>query len=495
MVQRDAGRVLRPVEGPMAAPLAVPALIIAVVVCGGFAVLGALYARRQRTDAEGFTAARGSTGAWWSGLSLVALMAGTWVLFSPGEMASYTGLATLLGYALGMAAPLVILAWLGPALVRRHPDAAGPGLMARARWGAPAQLLISVLTIAYMGSYVVAELTAISGAFSVVAGVPPWATAVLVAVATLTYAAWGGLRVTIFTDGVQAWFILPLLIASFCGTVGAFGGWEAAQRPLSEHAELMALASRPGIEAGLSLILAIVAANLFDQSVWQRVVACRDDATRRRAFLLAALGIIPVILLAGWFGLWYAARGGDPAQAPTALFLVVAQATPAWVGLVVLALALILVMSTLGSLANGLAGLVAADVASFRPATTPAQRLAIGRAVTIAAALVAVPIAAAQPSVTYVFLVADLLCATAVVPVFAGLLGARLPLAGLFAAVAAGMAVALPAFPGSDLVTPMVDMRSRLHLPADANAMLVSFALAVGVSSLVALGCTLARRR
>jgi Na+/proline symporter len=301
--------------------------------------------------------------------------------------------------------------------------------------------------------------------------------------------------VTIFTDAVQGWFILPLLLAAFVGTIIAFGGWEAAQRPLGERPDLMALASRPGLEAGSMLILAIVAANLFDQSVWQRVFACRDQTTRRRAFIVAGLGMIPVIMLAGWFGLWYAARNPELPAASSALFQVVVASTPAWVALAVLALALILVMSTLGSLANGLAGLIAADVASFRPATTPARRLAIGRGVTIAAALLAVPIAAAQPSVTYVFLVADLLCACAVAPVFAGLLGARLPQWGLFAAVCTAMAVAIPAFPRTDFVTPMVDLRPALHLPADCNAMLVSFALAIGVSGLVAAICTLARRR
>lgn len=479
----------------MAEHLTAPALTIAAAVCGGFAVLGALYARRRAADAESFNAARGSTGTLWSGFSLVALMAGTWVLFSPGEMASYTGLSTLLGYALGMAAPLLILAGIGPALLRRYPDAAGPGQMARARWGAAAQLLITLLAIAYMGSYLVAELTAISGAFAIVGGVPAWATALIVAATTLSYAAWGGVRVTIFTDGVQAWFILPLLVAAFLGTVAAYGGWDAAQAPLAERIDLTALDSGPGIQAGLMLILGIVAANLFDQSIWQRVHACRDDGVRRNAFILAALGIVPVILLAGWFGLWYAARNPELPNASTALFQIIAQNTPAWIALAVLALALVLVMSTLGSLANGLAGLIAADVAAFRPAITPARRLAIGRGVTIVAALIAVPIAARQHSVTYVFLVADLLCATAVVPVFAGLLGARLPAWGLFAAVAAGMAVAIPAFPKTDFITPMLDLRPLLGLPADANAMLVSFALAVVVSGAVAAICTLARKR
>ena len=163
--------------------------------------------------------------------------------------------------------------------------------------------------------------------------------------------------------------------------------------------------------------------------------------------------------------------------------------------LAILALALVLVMSTLGSLANGLAGLIAADVASFRPQTMPARRLAVGRGVTVAAALLAVPIAAAQPSVTYVFLVADLLCACAVVPLFAGLLGARLPLAGLFAATGAGMAVAVPCFPGPDFITPMLDLRPWLGLPPTTHAMLLSFALALAVPAAVTAAWALVSRR
>jgi Na+/proline symporter len=367
--------------------------------------------------------------------------------------------------------------------------------MARACWGPPAHLLVSAIALVYMAVYVCAELTAIAGAFHAVAGVAPWLTALLVAVATLAYAAWGGLRVTIFTDGVQSWFILPLLVAAFIGAVSAFGGWDAANRPLGAVAGLMEWGSSAGIEAGVCMILGIIAANLFDQSLWQRVYACRDARTVRRAFLVAALGIMPVIVLAGWFGLWYAGLGLPVEGAPSALFTLVASKTPAWVALAVLALALVLVMSTLGSLANGIAALVANDLASFRPATPARLRLTLGRAVTIATAAVAVPIAAFQPSVTYVFLVADLLCATALVPVFLGLLGARLPLAGLITAVAAGMLAGIPTFTGTDFFTPFVDVRPWLGLPADTHAMMLSFILALAVSGAVAGGWTLARRR
>ncbi len=467
------------------------ALVAAVVTCGLFAILGVWYSRRLRTDADGFTTAAGSAGILRSATSLVALCAGTWVLSSPAETATWAGLPGLVGYALGSAAPLVILAWLGPALVARYPGAPSISLMARARWGGAAQLLVSVVAVAYMAVYICADLTAVSGAAVALAKADPAVIAVIVAATTLAYAAWGGLRATIFTDAVQFWFILPLLALAAVYTVSSFGGWEAAQRPLAGHPLMEPLAAG-GVGMGLCLMLAIPAANLFDQSQWQRVVACRDARTARWAFLLAGLGMGVVILVAGWFGLWYIAHGGDPAQGNAALLATVAAHTPAWVAVGVLVLALILVMSTLGSLANGIASVVANDLASLRPSTSPAGRLRAGRIATIVAAVVAVPVAGAQPSVTYVFLVADLLCAAAVIPVFTGLAGLRLSLPGLLAASTAGLVAGGVCFPKPDFITPIVDVRPWLGLPADLNAFLVSFGLAILVSGLVALGIRLA---
>jgi Na+/proline symporter len=469
--------------------LTISAVVIAVIVCGGFAVLGAWHARRRSTDADDFHVASGSTGTMLTATSLVALLAGTWVLFSPGEMASYTGIATLIGYAVGMAAVPLTFAFLGPALRQKYPQAPSVGLMARARWGVAAQGMVSVLALVYMAIYLAAELTAIAGAFQVVAGVTPWLTATLVAVATLSYAAWGGLRTTVFTDGVQFWFILPLLLLAALGTITAAGGWEVLQKPIAEG-PMMDLTSRAGIESAVYLVVAILAANLFDQSVWQRVHASRDATTVRNGFLLAALGITPIILIAGWFGLWYTGLGLPAEGASTALFSVIAGRTPSWVALVVLALALVLVMSTLGSLANGMAAVVANDLTGQRPVSDPRRRLTIGRWATVTVAAFAIPVAAFQPSVTYVFLIADLLCATAVVPVFLGLLGMRLSLPGLFAAVGAGAIAGIPTFTRPDFFTPFVDVRPLLFLPADANAMLVSFALAFAASGIVALVAT-----
>ncbi len=465
---------------------AAPALITAIATCGGFAALGTVYARRASADAEAFHTARATAGTLRSATSLVALCAGTWVLASPAETATWAGLPGLIGYALGSAAPLAILAFLGPALRRRHPDAPTVPLMARARWGSAAHVLVSAVVLAYMAVYVCADLTAVSAAAAAVAGIDPWFSAALVATAALSYAAWGGLRATIFTDAVQFWFVLPLLVAAVAAVVAALGGWERANAPLAGH-ELMEPLRQVGVGMGLCLLVAIPAANLFDQSQWQRVIACRDERTVRASFLIAAPIMGLVVLLAGWVGLWYAAHGGAPAGANGALYALIAERTPLWAALAVLALALILVMSTLGSLANGIASVIAADLAVLRPGTTPARRLAIGRWATVAVGAAALPVAIAQPSVTYVFLVADLFCAAAAVPVFAGLAGLRLPQAGLVASVVAGAIVGGVCFPRTDLVTPLHDLRPLLGLPAGLNAFLVSFGLAIAVSTAVAL--------
>lgn len=54
---------------------------------------------------------------------------------------------------------------------------------------------------------------------------------------------------------------------------------------------------------GATLLIAIIAAELFNQGNWQRVYACRDGQTVRRSFLGAALVILPMILLSGLLGL------------------------------------------------------------------------------------------------------------------------------------------------------------------------------------------------
>ena len=86
-----------------------------------FAALGVLHVRGIRISLEDFLTQRNSVGAW-AGLStVVASVAGSWILFAPGETGTWAGIVGLLGYAFGQAAPLAAIAFIGPRMKRLMP--------------------------------------------------------------------------------------------------------------------------------------------------------------------------------------------------------------------------------------------------------------------------------------------------------------------------------------------------------------------------------------
>ncbi len=174
----------------------------------------------------------------------------------------------------------------------------------------------------------------------------------------------------------------------------------------------------------MTFLIAILAANLFHQGYWQRIYAVRDQASLRRGFLISAVAVVPIVFVAGLFGL--AAVGLGRAETPSvALFSVLLEALPAWlaVGLVLLGLAL--VMSSADTLLNGIASIVAVDLRRAVPAAGTRLLLRTSQVFTLALAVPLLAIAAQGYSVLYLLLLADLICAAAVFPVFFGLYSER----------------------------------------------------------------------
>ena len=86
------------------AGLAVP---IAAVTAAVFVVAGVMYARRGSGGVEGYLVARNSAGSALATATLVASVAGAWILFSPAEAGTWAGIAAIVGYGIGQAAPLL----------------------------------------------------------------------------------------------------------------------------------------------------------------------------------------------------------------------------------------------------------------------------------------------------------------------------------------------------------------------------------------------------
>ena len=470
------------------------AIAIAVVAAAVFVVASVLNVRRHRLNIEEYLVARNSVRAPVATATLVASVLGAWILFSPAEAGTWAGIVALIGYGIGQAAPLAAFVLVGPRMRRLMPDGHSLTEYVWHRYGPAMYAFALAVIVFYMFIFLSAELTGIALAFNIVAGTPLGITAVIVGVLTVAYTAYGGIRASIFTDSIQFTIILPLLLLAFVVAVVELGGFGASLDPVrADNPQLLALDHRPGLEFGLTLIVAILAANMFHQGFWQRVYTVKDDRALRRGFAVAGATVVPVIIIAGLLGIMAVGKGlvGDDAPASVALFSLVQEVMPTWAVVGVLLLALVLVMSSLDTLLNGIASAVTSDLARFKPNFSGALLLRYSRLITIVLVLPAIVIASQGYSVLYLFLIADMVCAAAVFPVFWGLYSARFGGRAALASSVVGLVVGTLFFP-----TPEAPYLTGWIIDIDwATQLVVSFGLALGASTLVSLVLTVLSRQ
>jgi len=382
-------------------------------------------ALRDRTPVGGlddYLTARGSQGALTLGLSFLASGLGGWILFVPPEIGAFVGPVALVGYALAAALPFLVLAACGPAIRRRLPQGRTIAEYAQERFGAGLRLWVTALSVLYMLCFITAELTAIGAITAMLSELPASGVILAVAATTLVYTTWGGLRASLNTDRWQGGLLLALLAlvaAVLLGDLPESGSaqpWPAAPLEVS-------------LSVALTLVIAVTAANVFHQGYWQRLWSAHSDAELRRGACLGGLLTIPVMLVMGALGMLCIAHGKDPGTPPVPFFALLSGA-PGWLTLPVLLLAVALVASSVDTLQSAIASLVVT--------ARPNVSLSAARWVTV---LLMVPVAVVSLqgfSVLRLFLVADLLCATAVVPVLLGL-WRRMTSAAAMTGVVAGL--------------------------------------------------------
>ncbi|SDM12618.1 Na+/proline symporter [Halogranum gelatinilyticum] len=455
-----------------AALLGVGALVLV-----GFAAVGAWYSRGRVGSVEDFITARDSAATGTLTATVVASSMGAWILFSPAEAgAAFGGVTAVVGYAVGSALPLAVYASLGPRIRRLLPRGHSLTEYAAARYGPAMAGYVLVVSVAYMFIFLAAEFTGIALVMERLAGVPGWQTATLVGVTVLAYTAYGGLRASIVTDRLQTLVILPLFFVGVAVALVALGGPTAAARSVTAtRPELLSLGYLPGLEFGVYVAVAILGAELLNQAWWQRVYAGRDDATVTRSFRLAALLVLPMVLVVGLFGPVAAGRGlvESSADASVALFLVVEQLLPEWVTFVFALLALLLVVSSADTLFNAIASVVTTDLPRVAD-VSPDGLLLVARGFTGVVALGAIVVGAQGYSVLTLFLLADLLAAATFGPLLLGLYSERARSGGVLAASTVGLVVGLAFFP------PARGVLAPSFLPAPS--FFVSFLSAAGLS-------------
>ena len=175
-----------------------------------------------------------------------------------------------------------------------------------------------------------------------------------------------------------------------------------------------------GFKAAVTLIIAILCAELFNQGTWQRVWAAESVPAMRKGFAIGSTMVFFLMMFFGVMGM--IAYANDPEAydnfekfAFLAFFDLLAPLNNGW-HIVVLILVTALTASSVDSLQNGLVSIFSHDVVKI--GWSP---MWVARGLMVAVNIPAIWLASKKWDVIALFLVADLVCATSVFPVFLGL--------------------------------------------------------------------------
>jgi Na+/proline symporter len=428
------------------------------------------------TSLDRYLTARDSQSAMRLALAFVASGLGSWILFAPPEVGQYVGFLGVVGYALGGGLPFVAFAWLGPKIRAAAPDGVTLTDWVRLRFGRPAQVWVAVVSVFYMFMFITAELTAIGDVLDALGGIDPWVSIVAVAGVTAAYTAWGGLPASLRTDQVQGVMIIVLLGLA----IGAI--LVNVDDPVARATDTgLPTFSRAGWETLIVLCIAVTAANLFHQGYWQRSWSASSPAVLVKAGWRAAVVSFLLLLPIGFTGMiaaGVARHDGTPLSAVP--FFSLLDGLPDVIILLVSVLAVALVASSVDTLQSALAASMAKDL------TDRSISLTAAKVATVLLTVPAVLIALRGYDVLRLFLIADLVAAATVVPVFLGLRRAGSSasvvlgsLAGLLAVFVLGVT--------QDGIEGGVDL---LTVASSPDLDLGSFVWAPVVSGLVALALT-----
>jgi len=419
-------------------------LILLIIICLSFVIFGIHYSKKFQ-GLNNYLVANRNVGTLSLTTSLVASALGTWILFGPASAATWGGIGAVIGYSLGTAFPLFILIYLGKKFRNLFPKGKTLIEVVRLKFGKKLFKLILFLTIFYMFIFLIAELTAVSILVNYISGTPLWITALIVILSSLTYTLYGGLRASIFTDNIQFFVILVLLLFSFFYLINAndfsFNFIKGNKSILLSSNYL------PNFTAGLTFFIAVAATNLFHQGNWQRVYAAKNYNVLKKSLIISFLIIIPIVFFMGFSGL-VAVSANNNVIPDLAFFSLILKEQSLAISVIIIILAISLTISSLDTLINAISSLVIVD--GKKILNIKNDYLKLSNKFIIFLSLVAFIIASKGLSILYLFLLADLLCCSAVLTIFYGFYDKKINEKNAYVSIIFGLILGLLLFPSPD---------------------------------------------
>ena len=418
---------------------------ILIFLCGAFAIGGFLFSKKENSVPAYLNASRSIRSASLTA-SIVASCFGVWILIGPAEAATWGGIGAITGYALGQATPFLAMTVLGKRLRKIMPEGNSLTQFVYARYGSKMLKIVLVLSLFYVFIYLCAEVTAIAKIVNLIAGVELWKTSLLILISTLIYTLRGGLKISIITDKLQFIIISIFLILIFY--------YLFISGEVNISSELISLKAGnlidpkyfSGYTAGITFFIAVFATNLFDQGIWQRVYAAKSDQDLQKSFVNSFFIVLPVILILGFCGI-IAVSLGQSKDPSIVIFTLLLKNGSVWLSISILILALTLVISSMDTLINAISSLVIIESKKLIQFNSNDFYLSTSKIFLILVSCLVFFIASQGMSVLYMFLLADLLCCAAAIPVFYGMFKDNITGTNSTISVCAGLIAGLLLFP------------------------------------------------
>ena len=422
------------------------ALLIILLLSFVFIFFGILYSKKYK-GLNNYLVANRNIGVFSLTCSLVASALGAWVLFGPASAATWGGIGAVTGYALGTAFPLFILIYLGEKFRKIYPTGKTLIEIVRLKFGKKLFKLILFLTIFYMFIFLIAEVTAVSILVNYISGSSLWITALLVILTSLIYTLYGGLRASIFTDNIQfvviSVLLIIILINLYSTNLNDFNlEFIRQNKPL-----LLSSSYLPNFTAGLTFFIAVAATNLFHQGNWQRVYAAKNKQVLKKSLIISFIIIIPIVFLIGFSGLIAISKNSN-INPDLAFFTILLSEQTVTISIIILILAISLTISSIDTLINAISSLIIVDgnkILNFK-----GDYLKISNYIIIILSVIVFIIASKGLSILYLFLIADLLCCSAVFTVFCSFYNKDLKERNAYISILIGLFFGLLLFPSPD---------------------------------------------
>jgi len=409
--------------------------IAALVSCAVFAMWYAYNYRQvevlQTESTEGFITAR-KTQPWYRiAWSFYAGAVGCWAVVAPASYSVYAGYIGLIGYALSTGFPLLIIAYAGEFILKGMPDAMSIADFVRWRFGSVAKTMVMLIVLFNMSITIISEYTTMGAVFSSYVGTQQsWPIIVVVASVTLMYTVYGGLKVSIVTDQIQAISSLTLVLVICIYLAVVF------RRPLplplpNEGCEVGGVPCLGPTLVGWTTLfvypVSLTAATLYSEVFWQRVWASSDRRSLQLGAWTACAILVPVIFLFGFFGylaMWSGLAGPDT-DPNILMFMIFNAALPEdqatttttinnAMGIVAIVMAVLMNESAVDSLQNGL-------TATFSSHFLKAESIVWTRVIVVLINIPYIVVAMLNYSVLELFLLGNMLSTCGMLPLALGI--------------------------------------------------------------------------